>query len=86
MYIAYQIDKKNSLEYRSNNRSLPPNKKIDHAQAICDITLKGKKEYYKNHLAGKYDIDRNAPPIKGSKEAREMEIRQSRQNTQSKQV
>ena len=53
MYILSHLN-----EWRSNNRISPPGKEMDLKQANIDIATKGKDYYYKQHLAGKYDVDK----------------------------
>ena len=54
--IVYCLSKSN--EWKSNNRVCPPGKEIDWTQANIDIATKGKDDYYKQHLAGNYDVDK----------------------------
>ena len=46
----------NMEEWKSNNRLTPPGKKTDYMAANSDIIRYGKEYYYRQNIAGKYDI------------------------------
>ena len=43
-------------EWKSNNYTPPAGMKTDWGKANMDITLHGKDTFYRNHVAGKYNV------------------------------